>query len=170
MAKEKSNNKTMKIIVAAIAGVAAFVVALVLALNRNPGGNEQVVTYEKVEDGITISLTYYAKGDLVYRQTAKNTVPYSALGVGTKEEARAILDPAMEEVLEDALNIDGYEDTIEYYDDKAIETVSIDFNVIDKNKLQDITGAYFEGDAENGWSLTQSIEWLEESGFTRVEK
>ena len=169
MAKGKSNNNTIKIVAAAVAGIVAFVVALVLVLNRG-SGNEQVVTYEKTEDGITMSLTYYAKGDSVYKQTAKNTIPYSVLGVNTKEEAQAILGSAMEEVLKDALSIDGYEDTVEYYDDKAIETVLIDFNVIDKDKLNDIVGAYFDGDTEQGWSLEKSTKWLEESGFNKVEK
>ncbi|MBR2998423.1 DUF1307 domain-containing protein [Candidatus Saccharibacteria bacterium] len=169
MTKGKNNNNT-NIIVAIVAGIVTFVIALVLVLNRNSGGNEQVVTYEKVSDGITMSLTYYAKDGLVYKQTAKNTIPYSVLGATTKEEAGAILDPAMEEVLKDALEIDGYEDTVEYHDDKAIENVSIDFNVVDKDKLKDIVGAYFEGDTEQGWSLEKSTKWLEDSGFTKVEE
>ena len=164
MTKKKSNN-ILKIVGGVIAGVIVFVVALVLFLNRSSTGNEQVVTYEKSSDGITISLTYYAKGDRVYKQTAKNIIPYSALGVETEEKAREILDAQMASVPQ----ITGYDDTLDYEDDKVIETVSIDYDVVDIEQVKDVAGTYFDGDLENGISLSKSTKWLEESGFTKVD-
>lgn len=178
----KKQEKKLGIIIAIIAGVVALVVsavALVLVLQKNPDGGETgktdgetsvdksdtVVAYERNESGAVIRLTYYAKGDKVYKQTARNVIPYEALGVNSKEEAKELL----EEIMDSTREIKGYEDVFEYQDDAVIETVSIDYNVVNLDEVKDLIGAYFEGDVENGISLSKSAKWLEEAGFSKVE-
>lgn len=181
----KNQAKNLRTIVAVAVGAVILVVALALILPKvlssggetdesgepsgggtNVSSNETIVTYEKSESGATISLTYYARGDKVYKQTAINTIPYEVLGVSTKEEAKKMLD----ELVSSTRGVKGYEDTFEYRDDMIVETVSIDYEVIDMDEAKDLVGAYFNGDTSNGISLSKSIEWLEEAGFTKVEK
>ena len=55
------------------------------------GGNkEETKTFETNENGVEMSLTYTYKGDIVSKQTATSKIPYSSLGVSTKEEAQAV--------------------------------------------------------------------------------
>lgn len=161
----KNKNNVLKYILAAVLGVAAFLVVFFLV--KNPG-QEQVVTYEYRDDnGTVISMTYYARGDRVYKQTTKNIVPFSALGVDSLDEAKELA----ESLIAEGQNIEGYSDKVEYEDDTIIETVEVNYDVVDMDILMGLQGAYFgDGDAKNGVSLKKSIEWLEESGFVEVEK
>lgn len=124
-----------------------------------------MVTYEGNFDGMEMSLTYYAKGDKVYKQTAENVIPYSAIGVTTKEEAQAILDPVSQEYQ----GIAGLTESLEYGDDAVVETLSIDFETVDIDAVKDLEGMFFDEDSKNGISLKKSGEALEASGFTKVE-
>ena len=165
--KKKSNNKSNKKLIGIICGIVAGVVALALILFFTLTGNQdQVVTYKLKQYGAEISLTYYAKGDRVYKQTAKNIIPYSVYGVETAEEAEELIG----DLLAEANNIEGYTDEVEYTKDSVIETVTIDYEVVDINKIKDLQGAYLsEGDIQGGVSLSESIKFLEKNGFEKVK-
>ena len=168
MAKEAKDNKNniLKYVLSAVVGVAAFLIVFFLV--KNPATQGQVVTYEYKDDsGMTMSVTYYAKADRVYKQTTRNTIPYKALGVSSKEEAKEMLD----DIIAESRDVKGYTDELEYKDDMVIETVTVDYDVADIVEIKKLTGAYFDdGDTSKGVSLEKSIKLLEESGFTKVEK
>ena len=158
-------NKSRKNITAAIIGAVVAVVAGIILIFVAQANKEQIVTYEYEENGVTLSLTFYAKGDRVYKQTTRNIVPYSSLGVKTEAEAREIVD----DMLGSSKNINGYSDTVEYEKDHIIETVVVDYDVVSIDEVKDLVGAYFDGDASNGVSLSKTAKLLEESGFKKVE-
>ena len=49
--------------------------------------SEETVTLQTEANGITVKLTYKAKGDKVTEQRADNVMPYESLGITTPEEA-----------------------------------------------------------------------------------
>ena len=159
----KSKDKRKAGILAAVFAAVTLVVALVVALVVS--GGEKVVVYEANQDGATIRLTYYAKGDKVYKQTAENSMTYEALGVDSKEEAKEFFDG----IMEDTSDIKGYSDVITYEDDRVIEIVTIDYNVVNIDEVKNVAGAYFEGNTSDGISLERSIKFLEEAGFKKVK-
>ncbi len=150
-----------------------FVALLALALVGCGGGGSsselESKTYVASLNGIEMELTYYYSGDKVYKQTAHNVMPYSALGISTKEEAQAMLEPISAEYQ----GIEGLEEKIEYGDTEAVETLSIDYEKVDFNKLVDgsIPGILMdEGILQTKTiSLKQSEELLIANGFTAKE-
>lgn len=164
----KKQQKTTIIVAAIIAGVVALAVALFFILKGGANSGEQVVTYKgSTVKGIETTLTYYAKDDKVYKQTSKSVIPYSALGVTSAEEAKELFD----DIIESLQDIDGYTDEVEYTDNEVIETVSVDFDVADLNKLEELNiWLMKDGDLTSGISLSESAKYLEENGFTKVEK
>ncbi|MDO4742135.1 MAG: YehR family protein [Candidatus Saccharibacteria bacterium] len=167
MNKTEVNRK--KTIIASIIGGVIVILAVVLCF-IGFSNREQVVTYERTEDGITMSLTYYAKGDRVYKQTANNIIPYSVLGIETATEAESILSAYFSSELEKSQGIVGYSDEIEYTDDAVIETVVVDYDIVNLDEVKDLMGAYFSGDIDsemNNVSLKRSGEYLESQGFIK---
>ncbi len=126
---------------------------------------EKTVTLQMEQEGVIMELTYKAEGDKVIEQSANNVLPYEALGVTTPEEAEEIMTEF----------IAGYDDTegvthnIDYQDDELIETLTIDYETVDLNEVNKLSGASFEGDLDKGVSLKKSIEVLEEQGYKVVE-
>ena len=163
----KNNKKTAGIIVAVVAGVVALAVALFFILKGGISAGEQVVTYKGNVSGMETTLTYWAKGDRVYKQTSKSVIPYSILGVDSAEAAKELVGPALEK----AQGLEGYTDEVEYTDDAIIETVSVDFEVVDIDKLSELNVWLMkEGDVSAGISLSKSAEYLEQNGFTKVDE
>lgn len=158
--KKKNQKKIIATIVGAIVAIAVIVVSI-LAINSN---NEQIVTLQSEKNGATITMTYYAKGDRVYKQTSESLIPYSSLGVRTEAEAREMFG----DLLDATKDIDGYSDTLDYKDDHVVEVVIVDYDVVDIDKIKNLLGNYYSGDASNGISLSKSVEWLEQSGFKKV--
>ena len=95
----------MKRIKKGLLSVIVIVGALVLTA-CSLSAKEQKVSYEKEENGIKIVLTYYAKGDKVTKQTSENTIPYSALGVKSADEAKERL----KDVLKSYNDVKGVKD------------------------------------------------------------
>ncbi len=160
---EKANNKKL---IGIISGVVAGVVAIALVLFFVLGNKEQVVTYKLNQSGTESTLTYYAKGDRVYKQTAKNVIPYSAYGFKNAEEAKALFDDALKKVD----GIEGYSDTIEYTENSIIETVEVNYDIVDLEKVKEVPGVYLgDTSAKGGVSLSKSVEYLEKNGYTKAE-
>ena len=130
---------------------------------------EQSVTY-KQEDatmGLSITMTYYAKGDEVTKQTAETVMMYEPFGITDAKAAEELM----------ANQVTGYDDvkgvehSIEYLEDRLIEKTAVDYSVADVTEVAKLTGSITEGEVEKGTkiSLKMSVEALESQGFTKVE-
>lgn len=129
------------------------------------GRKETETVYSLSMNGVDITITYYAKGDIVTKQTTYSTIPYSAVGATTIEEAKLVFDP----MVQTYQGIEGVEESIEYKEDHAIETLVVDYSKADLEQVSKLSGSEFEGDTSGKVSLKKSIKLLEDSGFTKVE-
>lgn len=146
--------------------ITGFLFLFIAAVSLMACGSEETVTLQTEQNGVTMKITYVAKGDEVTEQSVENEMPYSSLMVETKEDAQTILDPLAEEFQD----IEGVEHNIEYKDDVAIETMTVDYTTADLSKIAGLPGSTFEGDTDaNKISLEQSVEMLESQGFEVVE-
>lgn len=140
---------------------------LMLVLAGCAPAEETVTTFHNSEDGIEMTLTYYATGDNVTKQTTVNVIDYAALGVEDEAQAREFFDPMVAQFQ----GIDGVEHAFEYGADSVTETMSIDYSVANVEEVAGLTGTSFEGDVSEGAriSLAESIKVLEAQGFTQAE-
>lgn len=129
-----------------------------------PNG-ENIVTLESVQNGVTMKLTYKAEGDKVIEQTADNILPYESIGVTTAEEAEAILA----EAVAGYQGVEGITYNIDYQEDQAIETLTMNYEEIDMDTAAELTGVILEGDVSQGISLKRSVDMLLEQGFEIVD-
>ncbi|MGY3778071.1 DUF1307 domain-containing protein [Isobaculum melis] len=136
----------------------------VLALVLTACGKKQSVTYEKEESGIEMEMTLHAKGDKVYEQIIKTSMPYEMFGISDKEEAKEQFD----EVFEEYEEITGVEREIAYSNDKVSLSYTIDLKKVDFDKVEEQLGAEYEDNAKkNGVSFKATSENLEEDGWTK---
>ncbi len=133
------------------------------------GGSVQTKTFVASKNGVDLEVTYTFSGDRVLKQTANNKIPYSALGVTTKEEAKAILDPISQQYQ----GIEGLEEKLDYGETQAIETLTIDYEKVDFEKLTtgEIPGVMIDEAAAKAKkiSMKESEKLLLESGFTEKQ-
>lgn len=141
-----------------------FASVLVIAVSAC-GDKEESKTFEWSDGKTDLSLTYYYKNDVVMRQTAKNTLHYAGLGVANKEEAMQRLGPISEKYK----SIKGVEESLDYSDTYATETLKVDYSVVDRDALQKIQGAEFTGDVKEGISMSKSEALLKSRGFKEVK-
>ncbi|GAB2535526.1 YehR family lipoprotein [Gracilibacillus alcaliphilus] len=134
-------------------------------LDIDPNG-ENVVTLQIDQNGVYSKLTYYADGDKVTKQTAENEIPYTALQVSNKEEAEA----ALQEMVAAYAEAEGIEHSIEYHDDHATESLTVDYDQADPEEMAQLTGSIVDGDTSQGISLQRSVEMLEQSGYEVVSE
>lgn len=85
---------------------------------------------------------------------------YTALSVSSKEDAEKLL----KETSDKFQNIDGLKEKIEYKDDKAIETIEVDYTKIASEDMNKIPGMA-SGDASKGISMKESAKLLESQGY-----
>ena len=122
----------------------------------------EVRTYTNTVQGVSMELTYYVDGDKVVKQTARNVIKYSDLGQD-KESLKAVLDAASKAYQ----GIDGVEESIEYGDKEAVETLTVDFSKVDLTKLQGVPGVSFDEEAlkSKTVSMKKTEALLEQNGF-----
>ena len=133
-------------------------------------GSEETVTYKGEQFGVSSEVTYVAKGDEVTKQTIKSDMPYSMLGVESKEEAEETLDDLFRSELEAFNDIEGVEIDLKYEDDKIAQTIAIDYSVADLEEIKSLPGADLEGPKDADYvSLEKSVKLLENEGFEKVE-
>lgn len=143
-----------------------FITILVLAIFLAAcSGDVSTKTYELEHDGIMTTVVYTTKGDKVTQQTTENIIQYDLAGIGSKEEAKVLFDPLVTEFK----NIDGVTHKLDYEDSKAIETLAIDYEVVNFDDIENLPGMNFSEDPKNGISMKKSIELLESQGFTEVK-
>lgn len=131
----------------------------------NSDSKEKTVTLQSEQNGVIMKLTYKADGDKVIEQTADNIMPYESIGVTTPEEAEEVLA----EFVADYEEAKGITHTIDYQDDKVVETLTINYETADLDEVSRLSGASFEGDISEGISLKRSVDMLQEQGFEVVE-
>jgi len=132
------------------------------------GDGENEITLVSDQDGILMEITYKADGDMVTEQLAHNEMSYEALGVSSKEEAKEL--DLLKETEETYNEIDDVEYELDFRDDEVIEDIEIDFIEADMEAVSNLIGSEFEGDVEQGVSLSQSVDMLIDSGFTVKEE
>lgn len=118
-------------------------------------------TYVLEKSGVKTEITIYYDGDKVTKQTTVNTMDYEKMAV-TKDDFK---DMAMQ-ISEKYQGIDGVEQKIVFDDDKAVETLTIDYTKVDLKKLKDLPGMDIDTDVESV-SLKNTEESLLSQGFTK---
>ncbi|EAC8433876.1 DUF1307 domain-containing protein [Listeria monocytogenes] len=141
-------------------GTAVLFVMVMAMMLVACGGKEETRTFTLSQNGVESKLVYTYKGDKVTKQTAENTMSYTALSVSSKEDAEKLL----KETSDKFQNIDGLKGKIEYKDDKAIETIEVDYTKIASEDMNKIPGMA-SGDASKGISMKESAKLLESQGY-----
>lgn len=122
---------------------------------------EGTKTFVSEQNGVKMKLTYYYSGDKVTKQTANNTMEYSKMGV-TKEQLQELVEPISKQYQ----GIKGLTQSIDFQDDKAVETLTIDYTQADLKDLKGISGVEMGSNDANSISLKMSEEALLKEGFT----
>ena len=118
-------------------------------------------TFVSEKSGVKTEITVYYEGDKVTKQTTVNTMDYEKMAV-TKDELKDVAMPVSEKYQ----GIDGVEQKIVFDDDKAVETLTIDYTKVDLKKLKDLPGMDIDSDVESV-SLKNTEESLLSQGFTK---
>ncbi|PMC52881.1 YehR family lipoprotein [Gemella sanguinis] len=118
-------------------------------------------TYVLEKSGVKTEITVYYESDKVTKQTTVNTMDYEKMAV-TKDELKDVAMPVSEKYQ----GIDGVEQKIVFDDDKAVETLTIDYTKVDLKKLKDLPGMDIDTDVESV-SLKDTEESLLSQGFTK---
>lgn len=118
-------------------------------------------TYVLEKSGVKTEITVYYESDKVTKQTTVNTMDYKKMAV-TKDELKDVAMPVSEKYQ----GIDGVEQKIVFDDDKAVETLTIDYTKVDLKKLKDLPGMDIDTDVESV-SLKDTEESLLSQGFTK---
>lgn len=123
-------------------------------------------TFKLEQGGVSSTMVYTAKGDKVTKQTTENVINYETTELASKEAAQQQLQPLSEPFQ----NIEGLTHNIKYEDSQAIETMVVDYEIVDFDEIKDLPGMSFdEGVKENGISMKKSAKLLEESGYVEVK-
>ncbi|ALU77449.1 TPA: YehR family lipoprotein [Listeria monocytogenes] len=147
-------------------GTAVLFVMIMAVMLVACGDKEETKTYTLSQNGVDSKLTYTYKGDKVTKQTAENTMSYASLGVDSKEDAEKMLKATSDKFQ----GIDGLKEKIEYKDDKAIETLEVDYTKISSEDMNKIPGMSSNGDTSKGISMEESAKMLESQGYKEVSK
>ena len=118
-------------------------------------------TYVLEKSGVKTEITVYYESDKVTKQTTVNTMNYEKMAV-SKDELKDVAMPVSEKYQ----GIDGVEQKIVFDDDKAGETLTIDYTKLDLKKLKDLPGMDIDTDVESV-SLKDTEESLLSQGFTK---
>lgn len=118
-------------------------------------------TYVLEKSGVKTEITVYYESDKVTKQTTVNTMNYEKMAV-TKDELKDVAMPVSEKYQ----GIDGVEQKIVFDDNKAVETLTIDYTKVDLKKLKDLPGMDIDTDVESV-SLKDIEESLLSQGFTK---
>lgn len=127
---------------------------------------QQKVVLEKDSEGGKTTRTYYADGDVVYRQEVVNVIDSNYLSV-TPEDVKSRL----EETQNAYNNIKGTTYDYKMDEDGIItEQISVDFKDLDTDAYQKLYSGNIEGDLSKGVSLQKSVEYVKQQGFVEVKE
>ena len=124
-------------------------------------------TFRLEEGGVVSELTYIAEGDWVTSQTTRTVLDHAKLGLPDAGALREQFEPLAAQYA----GIEGLEHHFEYGETQTVETLSIDYAVVDVAELAALPGSEFEGMsvAMNKVSLSASKRMLLDAGFTEVK-
>ena len=111
--------------------ISVFLLLFLVGCSEKEGSK----VYVKKQPGVQMEITLYYKGDVVTKQTAKNIITYSELGL-TKEAFKK----QAEKLGEKFKGIKGLEDKVDYQDKVAIETVTVDYSIANVHELSGLPG------------------------------
>ena len=164
---QSSNQGRRTRLAAAIGGV----IAAVLFLSGCASGTQDIETSETTlqssHNGVDVTITFTATGDDITLQVTESVLTYETLGVADADEAREMIDPTAS-IMQDANSVNGVEHSLVYGEDATIETVIVDYTVVDLADLAQATGAIGDS-ADTVPLLSEQVEYLEASGFEIVE-
>lgn len=162
--KQKEEETTMNLLKKGAMTLFVMIMAVMLVAC---GVKVETKTYKLYKNGVDIKITYTYRGDKVIKQTAENIVPYTSLGVTSKEEAEKIL----KDLSDKFQGVEGLKEELEYKDDKVVETLEIDYTKASIDEIKELPGVTMgEGDVSKGVSLKRSAKELESQGFKEVKK
>ena len=133
--------------------ISVFLLVFLVGCSEKEGSK----VYVKKQPGVQMEITLYYKGDVVTKQTAKNIITYSELGL-TKETFKK----QAEKLGEKFKGIKGLEDKVDYQDKVAIETVTVDYSIANVHELSGLPGV---GLGNEKVSLKKTEEKLIEERF-----
>lgn len=141
--------------------ILTFLSAVLLIFLAGCSSKDGSKTYVLEKSGVKTEITVYYESDKVTKQTTVNTMDYEKMAV-TKDELKDVAMPVSEKYQ----GIDGVEQKIVFDDDKAVETLTIDYTKVDLKKLKDLPGMDIDTDVESV-SLKDTEESLLSQGFTK---
>ena len=133
--------------------ISVFLLVFLVGCSEKEGSK----VYVKKQPGVQMEITLYYKGDVVTKQTAKNIITYSEVGL-TKEAFKK----KAEKLGEKFKGIKGLEDKVDYQDKVAIETVTVDYSIANVHELSGLAGV---GVGNEKVSLKKTEEKLIEERF-----
>ncbi|EOL49346.1 DUF1307 domain-containing protein [Enterococcus caccae] len=107
--------KKMGILASIIFGVLLFISAC--------GSKNQTATYTLKQDDEMVTIQNIYNEDTILKQTVTTTIQYKTMGVKTKAKAEKLLQPSKELYAHKK----GINYAIDFKDNKAVETIEIDF-------------------------------------------
>lgn len=129
-------------------------------------GDNHSVMLKNTEDHKNITIKFEHKGDDITKLSQEEIISFESLGVDNANDAQVLLDSKVDMIP----SIEGYENKIKVTENNVIETVKIDFDKIDDDKINEIPGLNFIGDPSKNISLEKSIKELKKSGFKEVDE
>ena len=135
-----------------------FVVVLTAACSKKDQYATKVFYLEKNGLKTTITYTYDEKEDKIIKQETKNEGIYSEFRpVASKEDVP---------IAAKYQGITGLKESIEYQDDKFIETLEVDYENIDFEKAKTVFGPNFQDPKKVRVSMKKTEDSLTKAGYT----
>ena len=132
------------------------------------GSQEKKMSFQRIDQNLQydLRLTYYYKGDIVTKQTTDSFWSYKTLGATKKEDVKDRIDKASQMYQ----NIKGIKEKVTYEEKGVKETVEINFNKVDFDKLVNLPGMYTDKNTRKSKkvSMKASKKFLTSKGFKEV--
>lgn len=132
------------------------------------GSQEKKMSFQRIDQNLQydLRLTYYYKGDIVTKQTTNSFWSYKTLGATKKEDVKDRIDKASQMYQ----NIEGIKEKVTYEEKGVKETVEINFNKVDFDKLATLPGMYTDKNTKKTKkvSMKASKELLTSKGFKEI--
>lgn len=137
---------------------------LSFALVACGSGDSKTKTFHIENEGTKTELDYIYndKTDRVASQKIRSELSYEFIELDDKEDAKATLEPTLEEYNE----IKGVTYELEFKEDRVIEKTAIDFKKLDFDRAEEIPGFALDGDPSDGISMEETTKALKASGFS----
>ncbi|GGP12232.1 DUF1307 domain-containing protein [Oceanobacillus neutriphilus] len=143
---------------------------MIVTLGLAACGSEETVTLKGEQMGMNMEVTLDAKDDEITHQTVKMEMPYSTVGVESKEEAEK-MDEEIRAQFEPFEDVEGIEFEIKYGEDELTQTISVDLTTVDMEELNSIPGASLPAMEDDEYiSLEETVKELEDAGLEVVEE